>query len=78
MTKIEQRQMQKLQNEVNELRAQSGKHFEVYRNHIYEISDLRIALKNAHDALIDAVMAINPVLRGAERGEYKINVEANV
>ena len=75
MTAKERRQMQALQNEVDTLRSRHDKHMEVYRDNLDRIVDLELALKNAHGALVDAVLAINPVIRSSGDVSDKISVD---
>ena len=79
MTSKEKREVNRLRNENEELQARRQKDAEIYRRNIDEITGLRIALRNAHDALIDAVTAVNMALHDTDRRDLtaKIWVEPN-
>lgn len=63
MTSKERREMQRLRNRIDELEKQHGRDMEVYRQNATELIDMRTALRNIHDALVDAIMDASEVIR---------------
>ena len=65
MTAKERREMQRLTNRIEELERQHQKDMDVWRENATELIEMRIALRNIHDALVDAVTEANRVIRPA-------------
>ena len=61
MTAKEQREVNRLKIKIEELEARQKKEMAIYGDNISEIVTLRIALRNAHDALVDAVVALQVI-----------------
>lgn len=75
MTAKERRYIARLETRIEELERQHGKGMDVYRDNIDEIIEMRTALRNIHDALIDAVNEINSVIRPVDRISTRISME---
>lgn len=76
MTAKERRYVKRLETRIEELERQHGKEVDVYRDNVDEIIEMRTALRNIHDALIDAVNEINSVIRPIDRISARLTVEA--
>lgn len=76
MTAKERRYVKRLETRIEELERQHWKEMDVYRDNVDEIIEMRTALRNIHDALIDAVNEINSVIRPIDRISARLTVEA--
>ncbi len=74
MTAKERRYVARLETRIEELERQHGKEMDVYRDNTEEIVEMRTALRNIHDALIDAVNEINSVIRPIDRISTRLTV----
>lgn len=63
MTAKEKREMKRLQNRIDELERVHQRDMEVWRENAMELIDMRTALKNIHDAMVDAVIEANKVIQ---------------
>lgn len=75
MTRRERRELQRLRVRVEELEREREKQFEIYRNQLNELVAFRIALRNTHDCLAEAVVELNPVIRDFDRISPRLEVE---
>lgn len=74
MTSKERRYVARLETRIEELERQHGKEMDIYRDNIEEIVEMRTALRNIHDALVDAVNEINSVIRPIDRISDRLTV----
>lgn len=74
MTAKEKREMQRLRIRIEELERSNQRHMEVWRENNEELIDMRSALREAHDALVDAVFSLNRVIRDHDRIEPRLLV----
>jgi hypothetical protein len=78
VTAKERREVQRLNNRIEELERQHQKDMEVWRDTTTELIEMRTALRNIHDALVDAVIEANRVIRPAiDRMDKRLQVVAD-
>lgn len=58
MTAKEHREFKKLQNRIEVLEAERVKMFNVYREYLFRVVELETNIKDAEDALIDALASL--------------------
>lgn len=78
MTAKERREMQRLNNRIDELERQHQKDMDIWRDNATELIEMRLALRNIHDALVDAAIEANRVIRSdIDRIDKRLEVVAN-
>ena len=59
MTAKERRELQRLRNENEELTSQLERHMRIYSDNLFELVRYKVALKDIHGLLVDAVVIAN-------------------
>lgn len=59
MTAKERRELQRLRNENEELTSQLERHMRIYSDTLFELVRYKVALKDIHGLLVDAVVIAN-------------------
>lgn len=59
MTAKERRELQRLRNENEELTSRLERHMRIYSDNLFELVRYKVALKDIHGLLVDAVAIAN-------------------